>query len=115
TYAPASSRPPSSARTGDRDLRPLPLHDALPICSRSRRISARDSVPSTTIVLSTPLMIRTFFTILQPPILFTSFFVFCGALRRDKDRKSTRLNSSHVSTSYAVLCLKKTPTRRHGH
>src|SRR5699024_12604040 len=24
-----------------------------------------------------------------------------------KDRKSTRLNSSHVSTSYAVLCLKK--------
>src|SRR5437868_12350411 len=23
------------------------------------------------------------------------------------DRKSTRLNSSHVSTSYAVLCLKK--------
>src|SRR5699024_11957021 len=25
-----------------------------------------------------------------------------------KDRKSTRLNSSHVSTSYAVFCLKKT-------
>src|SRR5699024_11665826 len=24
-----------------------------------------------------------------------------------KDRKSTRLNSSHVSISYAVLCLKK--------
>src|SRR5699024_12219702 len=24
-----------------------------------------------------------------------------------KDRKSTRLNSSHVSTSYAVLCLKR--------
>src|SRR5699024_1219499 len=24
-----------------------------------------------------------------------------------KDRKSTRLNSSHVSTSYAVFCLKK--------
>src|SRR5690606_40016091 len=24
-----------------------------------------------------------------------------------KDRKSTRLNSSHVKTSYAVLCLKK--------
>src|SRR5207249_10814070 len=29
------------------------------------------------------------------------------------DRKSTRLNSSHVSISYAVFCLKKTlmPTR----
>src|SRR5690606_40309464 len=27
--------------------------------------------------------------------------------RRDKDRKSTRLNSSHVKISYAVFCLKK--------
>src|SRR5437868_8457433 len=27
--------------------------------------------------------------------------------RRDGDRKSTRLNSSHVSISYAVFCLKK--------
>src|SRR5438067_8341396 len=26
---------------------------------------------------------------------------------RRKDRKSTRLNSSHVSRSYAVFCLKK--------
>src|SRR5207249_11432201 len=28
-------------------------------------------------------------------------------LRDDQDRKSTRLNSSHVSISYAVFCLKK--------
>src|SRR5207249_8441128 len=27
--------------------------------------------------------------------------------RRSVDRKSTRLNSSHVSISYAVFCLKK--------
>src|SRR6266487_6903938 len=27
--------------------------------------------------------------------------------RRDQDRKSTRLNSSHPSISYAVFCLKK--------
>src|SRR5207249_7218666 len=27
--------------------------------------------------------------------------------RRTEDRKSTRLNSSHVSISYAVFCLKK--------
>src|SRR5689334_24383732 len=27
--------------------------------------------------------------------------------RRDQDRKSTRLNSSHSSISYAVFCLKK--------
>src|SRR5690606_41630013 len=32
-----------------------------------------------------------------------------GLLRLDvlEDRKSTRLNSSHVKNSYAVLCLKK--------
>src|SRR5438067_10771859 len=28
------------------------------------------------------------------------------------DRKSTRLNSSHVSISYAVFCLKKKKTER---
>src|SRR5690349_23487271 len=28
-------------------------------------------------------------------------------LRLDPDRKSTRLNSSHVEISYAVFCLKK--------
>src|SRR5437899_9238686 len=27
--------------------------------------------------------------------------------RREKDRKSTRLNSSHLGISYAVFCLKK--------
>src|SRR5690348_4848598 len=30
-----------------------------------------------------------------------------GALATDPDRKSTRLNSSHPSISYAVFCLKK--------
>src|SRR5437868_10735433 len=30
-----------------------------------------------------------------------------GALPEPPDRKSTRLNSSHVSSSYAVFCLKK--------
>src|SRR5207249_12020114 len=36
-----------------------------------------------------------------------------GSLRRfaDRDRKSTRLNSSHVSISYAVFCLKKKKKR----
>src|SRR5690242_21628880 len=29
----------------------------------------------------------------------------CSSMRRD--RKSTRLNSSHMSISYAVFCLKK--------
>src|SRR5436305_10342175 len=30
-----------------------------------------------------------------------------GRRRRTQDRKSTRLNSSHVRISYAVFCLKK--------
>src|SRR5690242_21300256 len=30
-----------------------------------------------------------------------------GRLGRERDRKSTRLNSSHMSISYAVFCLKK--------
>src|SRR3712207_7330717 len=36
-----------------------------------------------------------------------------GSGRRELDRKSTRLNSSHANISYAVFCLKKkkkTPT-----
>src|SRR3712207_6916434 len=47
-----------------------------------------------------------------------------GALRRDaeelvdlvlgaRDRKSTRLNSSHANISYAVFCLKKKKTKTH--
>src|SRR5437870_10009400 len=32
----------------------------------------------------------------------------------EKDRKSTRLNSSHVAISYAVFCLKKKKKQRTG-
>src|SRR5256885_7269839 len=31
----------------------------------------------------------------------------CGLLQASEDRKSTRLNSSHLVISYAVFCLKK--------
>src|SRR2546426_7051469 len=43
-----------------------------------------------------------------------------AARRREKassffsDRKSTRLNSSHLVISYAVFCLKKKKKQRHG-
>src|SRR5688500_19598765 len=33
--------------------------------------------------------------------------------RRKKDRKSTRLNSSHLVISYAVFCLKKKKQYQH--
>src|SRR5256885_12630994 len=49
------------------------------------------------------------------------FLPFCPGLAQThlddglaRDRKSTRLNSSHLVISYAVFCLKKkTHTRRH--
>src|SRR3989454_2158847 len=37
----------------------------------------------------------------------------CGASRREADRKSTRLNSSHLVISYAVFCLKKKKKKPH--
>src|SRR5699024_11769202 len=43
-------------------------------------------------------------------VVFGIVALFASALERHKirlDRKSTRLNSSHVSISYAVFCLKK--------
>src|SRR5690242_21178272 len=38
--------------------------------------------------------------------LFFYPYAFSGVCTR-RDRKSTRLNSSHMSISYAVFCLKK--------
>src|SRR5699024_11796829 len=43
----------------------------------------------------------------QPFTVFTHDVNFCRRLGEREDRKSTRLNSSHVSISYAVFCLKK--------
>src|SRR5699024_11917337 len=40
-------------------------------------------------------------------ILHDGFLSLPGCRRSTGDRKSTRLNSSHVSISYAVFCLKK--------
>src|SRR2546430_8097502 len=37
-----------------------------------------------------------------------------GLTRGARDRKSTRLNSSHSQISYAVFCLKKKRERRFG-
>src|SRR5690625_6526682 len=36
-----------------------------------------------------------------------SLFIFSRYREKLRDRKSTRLNSSHVAISYAVFCLKK--------
>src|SRR5439155_24404417 len=74
--------------TSTPDIYTLSLHDALPICSEGGRCTAR-----------------------QPG---TERHGGRGGVSRadvrdgDRgDRKSTRLNSSHVAISYAVFCLKK--------
>src|SRR5690625_5428497 len=65
------------------DICSLSLHDALPIYPRIDRPHA----------LTTP----------QPFGLLVA--------ERSEDRKSTRLNSSHVATSYAGFCLKTEQTQ----
>src|SRR2546430_9163878 len=82
--------------TATTEIYTLSLHDALPICSKlyfspaaARWLSARYA----------------FF-------LFRSSQMFELTLQAFKrlgprDRKSTRLNSSHSQISYAVFCLKK--------
>src|SRR6266705_3764778 len=56
------------------------------------------------------------------PIFFTLHRTFSNLVRvelagvavREKDRKSTRLNSSHRTISYALVCLKKKINRTGG-
>src|SRR5438876_12283483 len=74
----------------------LSLHDALPI---SRRHRACRGSRLGLVSLRAPRQPRAFF----PGDLDLPRFV-CAAVA---DRKSTRLNSSHPSISYAVFCLKK--------
>src|SRR3712207_7780120 len=45
-------------------------------------------------------------------IAFSSQSYLTGANSCKKDRKSTRLNSSHANISYAVFCLKKKKRNR---
>src|SRR2546422_6198626 len=48
----------------------------------------------------------------RPPRCAKSTGLARGTSRRPRDRKSTRLNSSHGYISYAVFCLKKKKNNR---
>src|SRR5438067_12288466 len=74
--------------TATTEIYTLSLHDALPI-SRKATIACAVSTLKLHCLDFAPLHHR------RPVSL------------RGADRKSTRLNSSHVSISYAVFCLKK--------
>src|SRR5437660_2272517 len=82
--------------TATTEIYTLSLHDALPICHRDP--DARD---------------RAGRQLLDPGRVGEQKrprfdLVRFGRLGLDfRDRKSTRLNSSHVAISYAVFCLKK--------
>src|SRR5690606_40948238 len=89
----------------------LSLHDALPISDQVFKVlrsSGTTSQQTSRIVLDR----RT--SMAQSRALVVILQQFLGKARRPMliidhpgDRKSTRLNSSHVKISYAVFCLKK--------
>src|SRR5699024_12704472 len=89
----------------------LSLHDALPISFGLRteeellmgataiRIYALCVLPS-----GINMVMTYYYQALEKE--FISYLLFTQGVDAE-DRKSTRLNSSHVSSSYAVFCLKK--------
>src|SRR5204863_8465642 len=98
--------PPASAV-----LHPLSLHDALPIFLF---VAIAKHLPGGTLgkslVYGLVLLLVFGFPILGPSSSVDELSIGPPLLNgggRSKDRKSTRLNSSHVEISYAVFCLKK--------
>src|SRR5256885_9549541 len=83
--------------TATTEIYTLSLHDALPICP-SRRYAGAGSAWTKGPTCS-PRTMR-----LMLPFSLTL-----------KDRKSTRLNSSHLVISYAAFCLKKKKQSSNGH
>src|SRR5690606_41410360 len=93
----------------------LSLHDALPILKRRKSRKSIFAIPAgMEIRLLTSGIIRQNRTVQYPYRLNQSDALCRSSLvtrrtctgRRTGDRKSTRLNSSHVKISYAVFCLK---------
>src|SRR2546430_13506300 len=80
------------------EIYPLPLHDPLPIS-----IAGTRERPTTT----TSSAHGSRFTIGSADGSRTSASARSCSSRSSRDRKSTRLNSSHSQISYAVFCLKK--------
>src|SRR5205807_10423687 len=90
--------------TAPPEIYTLSLHDALPISEHEAIVMQGDFSIESGAVAAERLLGRR-----QPP---TAIFCFndemaMGALQTARDRKSTRLNSSHLVISYAVFCLKK--------
>src|SRR5207248_11237929 len=91
---------------------PLSLHDALPICLRALEGNPPEELMHATACTSekhprSPIGIRgggPDFIVDRRELQFARVHLHGDLVR---DRKSTRLNSSHRTISYAVFCLKK--------
>src|SRR2546422_3863425 len=83
--------------TATTEIYTLSLHDALPICTAAKPV----------------LLGRA--DVIEGEIYFngTKYHLERGDVSFTKDRKSTRLNSSHGYISYAVFCLKKKKNKKH--
>src|SRR5207253_10062129 len=62
---------------------------------------------STTFVAAIPTAFSKRWVTRSKPVPPATTSATCACSSRNRDRKSTRLNSSHVAISYAVFCLKK--------
>src|SRR5690242_20816616 len=82
----------------------LSLHDALPISSRSPRASNRQSSTRAALAENSEKFVPRPSQVAPRGNGCPSW---SGIVLIPGDRKSTRLNSSHMSISYAVFCLKK--------
>src|SRR5689334_24706097 len=78
----------------------LSLHDALPISSRRRKRPKQCARQPPRVLCPAQRGLR-------PPRRKTVLARVVSPSAPASDRKSTRLNSSHSSISYAVFCLKK--------
>src|SRR5699024_12808625 len=100
-----------SQHTSPSSISTLSLHDALPIFKEQRFFAIHFIYYNTNSIENTsmPFSFLNRFSSLKPQAAYT--FLARRFPTLTLDRKSTRLNSSHVSISYAVFCLKKkTPT-----
>src|SRR5690606_42017739 len=93
----------------------LSLHDALPILMRDEKIVERPADQRTLTKRYTEECLtfiaahekEPFFLYMAHTMPHVPLFRSAEFENVSRDRKSTRLNSSHVKISYAVFCLKK--------
>src|SRR5207249_9941531 len=92
-------------------LHTLSLHDALPICLRALELARSktriEQDERMEVAVAGMKDVRHAQPMSHARVLYEPQDVWEPSARDDADRKSTRLNSSHVSISYAVSCLKK--------